>query len=63
MARNDDAAPRWAAFLNLALALLCCAVNLTLLAVPLVGLLVLPSLLGAVSWASSALESARIRRL
>ena len=55
---NDAAAQHSAAILNVVLALLCCALNLALLAVPLVGLLALPSLFGAVSWASSALETA-----
>lgn len=46
------------AYLHVALALSCCALDLTLLAVPLVGLMFLPSLFGAVCWASAALKDA-----
>jgi len=38
----------------LLLALLCCLLNLLLLAVPLVGLSFLPSLFASAAWASSA---------
>jgi len=49
-----------AAYLQVAPALLCCAFNLILLAVPLVGLMFLPSLFGAVCWASAALKDAEL---
>jgi hypothetical protein len=47
-------------YLNLAAALIFCVVNVVLVSVPLVGLLVLPSLLGSVGWASSALQALAI---
>jgi hypothetical protein len=49
-----------ASYLDVALALVCCACSLVLLAVPLIGLLFLPSLMGAACWASAALEDAGI---
>lgn len=44
----------WLRDLELLLALLCCLLNLLLLAVPLVGLTFLPSLFASAAWAASA---------
>lgn len=58
MSEMDRVRPPPGAYLHVALALSCCALDLTLLAVPLVGLMFLPSLFGAVCWASAALKDA-----
>ena len=58
MSRTQAAHAPLAAYLHVFVSLLCCAFNLVLLAVPLVGLMFLPSLLGAACWASAALKGA-----
>jgi hypothetical protein len=45
-------------YLNLTVALIVCIVNVGLVSVPLAGLMVLPSLLASVGWASRALQAA-----
>ena len=58
MSRAQSAGVPLTAYGHVVLSLLFCAFNLVLLAVPLVGLMFLPSLLGAACWASAALKSA-----
>jgi hypothetical protein len=60
MRPGNEARRPTASYLNVALALVCCAASLVLLAVPLIGLMFLPSLMGAACWASAALEDAGI---
>jgi hypothetical protein len=60
MHRSNDVRRHTAAYLNVAFAVACFASSLVLLAIPLVGLMFLPSLLGAACWASFALEDAGI---
>ncbi|HTV19761.1 MAG TPA: hypothetical protein VMG12_13845 [Polyangiaceae bacterium] len=60
MLRIHIARRHLAAYLEVMLALACCTLDLTLLAVPLVGLMFLPSLFGAVCWASAALKNAEL---
>jgi hypothetical protein len=55
--RRTTAPRNVGAYMNVAIALLCCTANLMLLAIPLVGLMFLPSLLGSVCWAGAALRA------